>query len=86
MVDRQTQAQIESLLHELRSWPAHEVRAGRDELARRFRLDPMIVDRLAQAEGIDLGTPEEGAPVSRSRDRVTAVIELGDEPGRDRNQ
>ena len=52
-MDRVTRAKIDSLLYELRGWD--EPRESLEELARRYSLDPMLVARIAQAEGVQLG-------------------------------
>ena len=53
-MDRTTRAKIESLLYELRSWKPGECRSTAEALAQRFHLDPMVVRRIAQDEGIAL--------------------------------
>jgi hypothetical protein len=53
-VDRVSRAKVESLIAELRSWPRGELRGDVQQLARRFQLDPMIVKRIAEAEGVVL--------------------------------
>jgi len=59
-VDRATRAKVDSLLYELRSWAPGEQRFSIDELARRFCLDPFVVRRIAETEGLDVepGVPE----------------------------
>lgn len=56
-LDRVTRAKINSLLHEIRSWPEKRPPCDATALGRRFQLDPLIVLRVAQAEGIDLDLP-----------------------------
>lgn len=56
---REDKARVASLLHFLRDG-SESGRFGVDELSRRFRLDPMIVRRVCQAEGIE---SDEGYPV-----------------------
>lgn len=51
-MDRVDKAKLESLIAEIRSWPPGEVRSDAENLARRYRLDPMIVKRVAEAEGV----------------------------------
>jgi hypothetical protein len=58
-MDRATRARIDSLLYELRSWKPGECRANADALAQRFHLDPMLVKRIAQDEGIPLEGEDE---------------------------
>lgn len=51
-MDRQTKARIDSLLYELRSWdPGAPPPWTLNELAKKFQLDPMVVKRIAEAEG-----------------------------------
>jgi hypothetical protein len=75
-MDRATRAKIESLLYELRSWRPGECRHTADALAVRFHLDPMLVRRLAQAEGIGL----EGEPDDPDADpnQATAIMSTDD--------
>lgn len=76
-MDRATRARVESLLHEVRSWPPGQIQSSVDDLARRFQLDPLMVHRLLETEGVlveetlelegDEDVPEGGR-------RVTAVL------------
>jgi hypothetical protein len=54
-----TQAKINALLEELRSWGPGEINSTLHALASRFDLDVFVVDRLARAEGfaVPAGTP-----------------------------
>ena len=52
MMDSMTRARIESLLREIRSWSGDEPLTEVDGLARRYFLDPMMVQRIAESEGI----------------------------------
>lgn len=54
-----TQAKINALLEEMRSWEPGEIPATLHELAERHELDVFVIDRLARAEGfkIPAGTP-----------------------------
>jgi hypothetical protein len=81
MVDRQTQAQINSLLRELREWTPGQPRLDVQALARRFRLDPMMVTRLAQAEGIPVDDAEPASPTHGAprRERATLVMDPADD-------
>ncbi len=47
-------ARIDALLHELLTWDRTDDPLSVDALARRHRLDPMIVRRIAQSEDIEL--------------------------------
>jgi hypothetical protein len=54
-------ARIDALLRELRALDHGDPPPSVDDLARRHRLDPMIVRRIAESEDVDLrdepGTP-----------------------------
>lgn len=80
-MDRATRARIDSLLHEARSWPGGQVPVSIDELARRYQLDPLMVHRLLETEGIEVDEtleldPEEDTP--QRGHNVTAVISDAD--------
>lgn len=75
-MDRATRAKIDSLLYELRSWTKGECRSNADALAQRFHLDPMLVRRIAQAEGIALGEDDPDADVDPNQ--ATAVMSTED--------
>lgn len=55
-MDRVTRAKIESLQYELRRWDAKSPKLHLEELAARFKLDPMMVASIAQAEDVELET------------------------------
>ena len=65
------------MLYEVRAWPEGKPLASVDELARRFRLDPMVVGRILEAEGLEVDETSEidPEPAEKGR-RVTAVINL----------
>ena len=71
-MDRVTRAKIDSLLYELRGWKADERRSSAEALAQRFRLDPMLVCRIAQAEGIALEGDDDDDDVDPNQ--VTAIM------------
>lgn len=71
-MDRVTQAKIESLLYALRSWEDDAPRPHVQGLADRFKLDPMVVSRIAQAEGIEVGRGVDAPRIDP--DRVTAPL------------
>ncbi len=75
-MDRVSKAKVDSLLAELRSWPAGELRSDVESLARRFRLDPMIIRRIAQTEGVVL--EPETAPSPRAAASATDFIRVED--------
>ena len=52
-MDRMTRAKVDSLVHELRRCPAEEL-PSIDDLARKLQLDPMIVRRIAEEQGVSL--------------------------------
>lgn len=73
-MDSQTKAKIDSLLYELRTWDdAEDPPCSLQDLARRFQLDPLVVQRIAQSEGWDLD--EAGVPEAVS-DTDTEPIDL----------
>lgn len=76
-MDRVTRAKVESLLHEIRSWKQGGTRLTLDELADRFQLDPLMIRRIAESEGVDFDAP--GETIEQGVDRTTAVIVLDPE-------
>lgn len=56
-----TQAKINALLEELRSWPPGETKATLRQLAKQFDLDVFVVDRLARAEGFPVPAGVQGS-------------------------
>jgi hypothetical protein len=75
-MDRATRAKIDSLLYELRSWKQGECRSTAEALAQRFHLDPMLVRRIAQAEGIGLTADDHDADVDPNQ--ATAIMSTDD--------
>jgi hypothetical protein len=70
---------VDSLLYEVRAWgPGRAVsRDTVDELARRFRLDPLVVHRLLESEGLTRDDAESAGPEPGATDHgggVTRVI------------
>jgi hypothetical protein len=61
MADDVDKARIDALLHELRALDHGDPAPSVEALARRHRLDPMIVRRIAESEEIDLAD-EPGTP------------------------
>ena len=55
-MDGTTKARINTLLRELRSWETGEVRSTPEELGMVYALDPFIIKRIMQSEGIPLVT------------------------------
>lgn len=81
-MDRMTQAKIDSLLFELRLWNDERRREGVaiSLLARRFQLDPLVVRRLAENEGIRVLDAENDEGVDPNRaTRSLPKIELASE-------
>ncbi len=74
-MDRVTRAKIESLIHEIRSWSPETDGGGLETLARRFQLDPMIVARVAEAEGVTFSDEPE---VEADPNQSTQVMSLDD--------
>lgn len=67
------------MLYEVRAWPRGKALASVDELARRFRLDPMVVARILEAEGLEVDETAELDPEPPEQGRrVTAVINLSE--------
>ncbi len=59
-MDRMTRAKVDSLVHLLRTWPEGES-VSVEDLARKLQLDPMIVRRIAEEQGLRV---QEGAGAS----------------------
>lgn len=75
-MDRATKARIDSLVFALRARDRDEL-VPVEELARRYQLDPLLVHRLAQEEGLpvaELAPPDSADP--RSPTGVIDVEEL----------
>ena len=82
-MDRATKARIDSLVFQLRQ-RSRDVPVPVDDLARRYQLDPLMVRRLAQAEGLPV--PELDGARDEADDRSpTGVFDLDElrklEPG-----
>ncbi len=52
-MDRMTRAKVDSLVHQLRTCPTGEL-GSIDDLARKLQLDPMIVRRIAEEQGVSV--------------------------------
>ena len=76
-MDRVTRAKLDSLVHQLRVHGQGGAQAlgSVEALARRLQLDPMIVRRVAEQEGVTLGSDsgERGADPS-----AESAVEAGD--------
>lgn len=78
-MDRATRAKIESLLYEVRSWAPGSPQADVEELARRYRLDPLVVQRLLESEGVEVDETLELEAEEDTPDggrRVTAILSV----------
>ncbi len=68
---------MDSLLYEIRSWEPGIETPLVEDLARRFRLDPLIVFRILEAEGLEVDqTLELDEPTDASPRRVTCAIDV----------
>ena len=66
---------INALLYELREWDPAGAPLDTSDLARRHRLDPMIVRRLAESEGVELHD-DDGIPAEVDEEAETGPIDL----------
>lgn len=66
---------INALLYELREWDRADPPLKTHDLARRHRLDPMIVQRLAESEDVEL-CDETGVPEEVDEDAPTGPIDV----------
>jgi hypothetical protein len=53
-VEGNERARIDSLLYRLRAWVRGDTPVDAAELAQKYHLDPMIVKRLAETEGVQI--------------------------------
>lgn len=72
-LDPTTRARIADLLRELRTWHPGVPEATLEELCDRFQLPWLVVKRLCDSEGFDLGS---GVPESVDPDSTTDPIDL----------
>ena len=66
---------IDALLHDLRRWDRADPPCSIADLARRHRLDPMIVRRIAESEDVDL-TNGDGVPTTVDDEADTGPVDL----------
>ncbi|MEM6293761.1 MAG: hypothetical protein AAGA54_20975 [Myxococcota bacterium] len=74
-MDRVTRAKLESLIHELRSRSVTELGSLAD-VARRFQLDPLMVRRVAEGEGVSLNDAEASAEPPSDPNQSTQIMSL----------
>lgn len=77
-MDGKIKSRIGELLASVREWQPGDARPDVSALARRYRLDPLIVRRLLESEGIQLD-PSELDSVARSHvdpDDATLVMRI----------
>ncbi len=74
-MDRVTRAKLESLIHELRSRSVSELGSLHD-VARRFQLDPLMVRRVAEGEGVTLDGADASAEPASDPNQSTQVMSL----------
>jgi hypothetical protein len=73
-MDRATKARIDSLIFAMRGLDPGAL-VPVEELARKYGLDPLVVRRLAQSEGLPVGPEEPDRPPADPR-RSTSVLDL----------
>jgi hypothetical protein len=79
-VEQGVRARIDSLVWLIRRWPKGAARAPLDDWARHFQLDPLLVRRLVQSQGLALGEEPEGDEVDPNQTtNVMRRAELDDE-------
>ncbi len=75
-MDRVTRAKLESLVHQLKT-RGGEGLGSVEDIARRLQLDPMIVRRVAEQEGVTLGGDDERpADADADPNQSTQVMSL----------
>lgn len=74
-MDRMTRAKVDSLVHELRTCAKGELRSI-DDLARKLQLDPMIVRRIAEEQGVSLRDGGGDAPGETDPNQSTQVMSV----------
>jgi hypothetical protein len=80
-VEQGVRARIDSLVWLIRRWPRGAARAPLDDWARHFELDPLLVRRIVQAQGISLDDEAEETDEEVDPNQTTSVMrtaELGD--------
>lgn len=78
-MDRVTRAKIESLQYALRALPPGTEPLDVNDLALKYQLDPLIVQRVAEAEGVELrGTQEEDDAEASDPRSPTGILDLSE--------
>ncbi len=78
-----TRAKVDSLVHLLRTRPDGELESldGLDELARKLQLDPMIVRRIAEEQGVKVRDGHRAASRETDPNQSTQVMSLDEVHG-----
>jgi len=71
-----TQAKINALLEELRTWEPLEQKATLNELATQFDLDIFVVDRIARSEGLQIKSGYRPEEVNNGVDPEASTLDL----------
>ena len=79
-MDRMTRAKVDSLVHLLRTCPGGEL-GSVDDLARKLQLDPMIVRRIAEEQGVGLQDGSGTAAGETDPNQSTQVMSLDEVHG-----
>lgn len=74
-MDRMTRAKVDSLVHQLQTCPKGEL-GSVDALARKLQLDPMIVRRIAEEQGVGLLDGGPSGPAETDPNQSTQVMSL----------
>ena len=87
-MDRVTKAKIESLQYGLRALGPGTEPPDVNDLALKYQLDPLIVQRVAEAEGVELrGTPGEDDAEASDPRSPTGILDLDEAPwGRSKDE
>ncbi len=70
-----TRAKVDSLVHQLRTCPTGEL-GSIEDLARKLQLDPMIVRRIAEEQGVSLQDGSGAASGDTDPNQSTQVMSL----------
>jgi hypothetical protein len=78
-MDRVTKAKIESLQYALRALSPGAEPPDVNDLATKYQLDPLIVQRVAESEGVELrGTPGDGDAEASDPRSPTGILDLSE--------
>jgi hypothetical protein len=75
-MDRATRAKIDSLTYEIGTWGDGEARLTAEELAKRFQLDPLVVQRIMDSHGF--GSSPREPEGTADPNRTTQVLDLNE--------